>query len=44
MPKYFLYSLTNPETVRNALSLHNEHNPVNHSHSPINWSVTYMAV
>jgi hypothetical protein len=42
--KHFLRSLTNPETARNALSLHNEHNSVNHSHSPFDWSVTHVAV
>src|SRR6266403_1856291 len=43
-PKYFLCGLTNPNTAPNALSLHNEHNSVNYSHSPANWSVTYVAV
>src|SRR5205807_2858080 len=40
----FCAALTNPDRAPNALSLHNEHNSVNHPHSPTNWSVTYMAV
>lgn len=37
-------SLTNPMRLRNALSLHYEHNSIDHSHSSVDWSVTYVAV
>jgi hypothetical protein len=39
-----VFSLTNPKRLRDALSLHYEHNFVNYSHSAVNRSVTYVAV
>src|SRR5213596_925454 len=38
------FKLLNPKSLRNALSQHNEHNSVNHSHSSVDWSITYVAV
>jgi hypothetical protein len=38
------FCLTNPTTRRDSLFLHYEYNLVNHSHSSVDWSVTYVAV
>ena len=38
------FNLPNPKRLRNTLSLHNEHNSVNHPYSSVDWSVTYLAL